>query len=110
MTHIVIFLAQKNDIFFILRKTNKNYKLQNSLNCFMIEFSMNKLKSILNIKKINKKSITWYMDTNSNSTLAEIIGKSNYDWAAIDMEHGSISIHQLPDLFRARIRKHFAFG
>lgn len=29
------------------------------------------------------------------------MGASGYDWVAIDMEHGSISHHQLPDLCRA---------
>ena len=33
--------------------------------------------------------------------VAEIMGQSGYDWVAVDMEHGSISAHQLPDLFRA---------
>lgn len=36
-----------------------------------------------------------------NSSVAEIMGKSGYDWVAVDLEHGSISAHQLPDLFRA---------
>jgi 2-dehydro-3-deoxyglucarate aldolase len=36
-----------------------------------------------------------------NSTVAEIMGQAGYDWVAIDMEHGSISVHQLPSLFRA---------
>ena len=34
-------------------------------------------------------------------SIAEIMGQSNYDWVAVDMEHGAISVHQLPDLFRA---------
>ena len=34
-------------------------------------------------------------------SVAEIMGQAGYDWVAIDMEHGAISIHQLPDLFRA---------
>jgi len=29
------------------------------------------------------------------------MGESGYDWVAVDMEHGTISVHQLPDLFRA---------
>ena len=29
------------------------------------------------------------------------MGQAGYDWIAIDMEHGAISVHQLPDLFRA---------
>ena len=36
-----------------------------------------------------------------HSSVAEILGHSGYDWVAIDMEHGSISIEQLPDLNRA---------
>lgn len=34
-------------------------------------------------------------------SVAEIMGQSGYDWVAVDMEHGSISVSQLPDLFRA---------
>jgi 2-dehydro-3-deoxyglucarate aldolase len=34
-------------------------------------------------------------------SVAEVIGQSGYDWAAIDMEHGAISVAELPDLFRA---------
>jgi 2-dehydro-3-deoxyglucarate aldolase len=29
------------------------------------------------------------------------MGQAGYDWVAVDMEHGAISTHQLPDLFRA---------
>ncbi len=36
-----------------------------------------------------------------HSSVAEIIGQAGYDWVAVDMEHGSIAVHQLPDLFRA---------
>lgn len=36
-----------------------------------------------------------------SSSVAEIMGRAGYDWVAVDMEHGSISTHQLPDLFRA---------
>ncbi len=34
-------------------------------------------------------------------SIAEIMGQAGYDWVAVDMEHGAISAHQLPDLFRA---------
>lgn len=34
-------------------------------------------------------------------SVAEIMGHAGYDWVAVDLEHGSISVHQLPDLFRA---------
>jgi 2-dehydro-3-deoxyglucarate aldolase len=36
-----------------------------------------------------------------NSSVAEIMGQAGYDWVAIDLEHGAISVHQLPSLFRA---------
>jgi 2-dehydro-3-deoxyglucarate aldolase len=29
------------------------------------------------------------------------MGQAGYDWIAVDMEHGAIDAHQLPDLFRA---------
>ena len=34
-------------------------------------------------------------------SIAEIMGQAGYDWVAVDMEHGSIAVNQLPDLFRA---------
>ena len=36
-----------------------------------------------------------------NSSIAEIMGNAGYDWVAIDLEHGSINLNQLPDLFRS---------
>tara|TARA_A100001015_G_C14939522_1_gene691954 strand:- start:627 stop:1394 length:768 start_codon:yes stop_codon:yes gene_type:complete len=36
-----------------------------------------------------------------NPSISEILGNSGYDWVAIDFEHGSIDINQLPDMFRA---------
>lgn len=36
-----------------------------------------------------------------DGSVAEIMGQSGYDWVAIDLEHGSFSLHQLPDIFRA---------
>jgi 2-dehydro-3-deoxyglucarate aldolase len=33
--------------------------------------------------------------------VAEMLGDAGYDWVAVDMEHGSVGVHQLPDLFRA---------
>lgn len=36
-----------------------------------------------------------------STSLAEIMGDAGYDWIAIDMEHGAISVDQLPDLFRS---------
>jgi 2-dehydro-3-deoxyglucarate aldolase len=37
----------------------------------------------------------------TDSNVAEIMGRSGYQWVAIDMEHGPVSLSQLPDLFRA---------
>jgi 2-dehydro-3-deoxyglucarate aldolase len=64
---------------------------------------MNRLKAILDIRKnLNDggTSIGSWMQI-PHPSIAEIMGQSNYDWVAIDMEHGSISVHQLPDIFRA---------
>ena len=36
-----------------------------------------------------------------NASIAEILGQSGYDWVAVDLEHGSFSLQQLPDVFRA---------
>jgi 2-dehydro-3-deoxyglucarate aldolase len=36
-----------------------------------------------------------------DASIAEIMGKSGYDWVAVDLEHGSVSVSQLPNLFRA---------
>jgi len=35
-----------------------------------------------------------------HGSVAEIMGAAGYDWVAVDMEHGAISVHQLPDLCR----------
>jgi len=36
-----------------------------------------------------------------DGSTAEIMGAAGYDWVAVDMEHGSISVSDLPDIFRA---------
>ncbi|MDQ6770727.1 MAG: aldolase/citrate lyase family protein [Gemmatimonadota bacterium] len=36
-----------------------------------------------------------------HASVAEIMGRAGYDWVAADLEHGAISLHQLPDIFRA---------
>jgi 2-dehydro-3-deoxyglucarate aldolase len=64
---------------------------------------MNRLKVI---KQIREKlhsgghSIGSWMQI-PHPSIAEIMGHAGYDWVAVDMEHGAISVHQLPDLFRA---------
>jgi len=64
---------------------------------------MNKLLKIKEIRsqlQLGKPSIGSWMQI-PDSSVAEIIGSSNFDWVAVDMEHGAISHQQLPDLFRA---------
>ena len=64
---------------------------------------MDRLKSIINIRKKlheNKPSIGSWIQI-PNASVAEIMGQSGFDWVAVDIEHGSISTHLLPDLFRA---------
>jgi 2-dehydro-3-deoxyglucarate aldolase len=34
-------------------------------------------------------------------SVAEIMGQAGYDWIAVDLEHGSIGVERLPDIFRA---------
>ena len=64
---------------------------------------MNKLISLRNIRsKLQKGKCTigsWIQLESPSS--AEIIGNAKYDWVAVDLEHGSISISQLPNIFRA---------
>ena len=64
---------------------------------------MNKLIAINAIReklKAGGHSIGSWMQI-PHASVAEIMGAAGYDWVAVDMEHGSISVHQLPDLFRA---------
>ena len=64
---------------------------------------MNRLKKINAIRQAlgsNQPSVGSWMQI-PNASVAEIMGQSGYDWVAVDMEHGAISVHQLPDLFRA---------
>ena len=61
---------------------------------------LKKIKSIRSKLRLGKLSLGSWMQI-PNSSVAEIMGFSGYDWIAIDLEHGSISIDTLPDLFRA---------
>ena len=47
-----------------------------------------------------KVSLGSWIQLRDGST-AEIMGAAGYDWVAVDMEHGSISVGDLPDIFRA---------
>ena len=64
---------------------------------------MNRRAKIQEIRKKlsdGKCSIGSWMQI-PHPSIAEIMGQAGYDWVAVDMEHGAISVHQLPDLFRA---------
>lgn len=64
---------------------------------------MNRLKKTQAIRKSlgeNRPSIGSWMQL-PHPSVAEIMGQAGYDWVAVDMEHGAIAVHQLPDLFRA---------
>ena len=53
-------------------------------------------------KKLQKNQVsigTWQQIP--HASISEILGHAGYDWVAVDMEHGSVSVDQLPDLFRA---------
>ena len=61
---------------------------------------LKKLKSIRkNLGKGENSIGSWIQIP--HTSIAEIMGQAGYDWVAVDMEHGTISPHQLPDLFRA---------
>lgn len=61
---------------------------------------LEKISSIRNKLAAGQPSVGSWMQI-PHSSVAEIMGQAGYDWVAVDMEHGSISVHQLPDLFRA---------
>lgn len=64
---------------------------------------MNRLDAIKKIRECLQsggRSIGSWMQI-PHASVAEIMGQAGYDWVAIDMEHGAIGAHQLPDLFRA---------
>lgn len=37
----------------------------------------------------------------ADGSVAEIMGQAGFDWVAVDLEHGSFGVAQLPDVFRA---------
>ena len=64
---------------------------------------MNRLEKIHAIRKslADKESSVGSWMQIPHASVAEIMGQAGYDWVAVDMEHGAIAVHQLPDLFRA---------
>ena len=64
---------------------------------------MNRIEKINFIRKAlaaDQPSIGSWMQI-PHAAVAEIMGQAGYDWVAVDLEHGAIGVHQLPDLFRA---------
>jgi 2-dehydro-3-deoxyglucarate aldolase len=64
---------------------------------------MNRLEKILEIRRTlisNQPTIGSWIQI-PHPSVAEIMGQAGYDWVAVDLEHGAIAVHQLPDLFRA---------
>jgi 2-dehydro-3-deoxyglucarate aldolase len=63
----------------------------------------NRISAVNKIRKKLKKnevSIGSWMQLNSPD-VAELMGQAGFDWVAVDMEHGSISYSDLPNIFRA---------
>jgi 2-dehydro-3-deoxyglucarate aldolase len=64
---------------------------------------MNRIEKIRQLReKLSNREVSvgsWIQLPDSSS--AEIMGHAGYDWIALDLEHGSIGINQLPDLFRS---------
>jgi len=59
-----------------------------------------KIRMIRESLRTDKPSIGSWIQI-PHGSVAEIMGRAGYDWVAVDLEHGSVSIDQLPDLFRA---------
>jgi 2-dehydro-3-deoxyglucarate aldolase len=62
-----------------------------------------KARSITDLRRklsLNQPSVGSWLQIPSSAT-AEIMASSGYDWLAVDLEHGSISTSQLPDIFRS---------
>ena len=65
-----------------------------------MSFRFELIKSIRD-KLLNKIVTIGTWQQIPHASISEILGQSGYDWVAVDMEHGSVSVDQLPDLFRA---------
>ena len=66
----------------------------------MMSFRIQKIQAIRQKLKLGVPSIGSWLQI-PHTSVAEILGQSGYDWIVVDMEHGSIGVNQLPDLFRA---------
>lgn len=54
----------------------------------------------LRTKLINRKPSVGAWIQIPHESIVEIFASEGYEWIVIDLEHGSISVHQLPGLFR----------
>jgi 2-dehydro-3-deoxyglucarate aldolase len=61
---------------------------------------ISQLKKIKTDLKNKKTTVGSWMQI-PDSSVAEIMGKSGFDWVVVDLEHGRFSQQILPDLFRA---------
>jgi 2-dehydro-3-deoxyglucarate aldolase len=61
---------------------------------------LGKIRGIRERLRAGRPSIGSWIQIPSASVV-EILASAEFDWLAVDMEHGSISTSQLPDLFRA---------
>jgi 2-dehydro-3-deoxyglucarate aldolase len=66
----------------------------------MVSNRLNQIQKIRESLRNNQISVGSWMQI-PNSSIAEIMGQADYDWVAVDLEHGAFSLHQLPDIFRA---------
>jgi 2-dehydro-3-deoxyglucarate aldolase len=65
--------------------------------------AMNRAQAIESIRarlRVGQSSIGSWIQI-PHGSIAEIMGAAGYDWVALDLEHGSIALHELPDLCRA---------
>lgn len=61
---------------------------------------VNAIKKLRQCLQKNEVTVGSWMQL-PDSSVAEIMGEAGYDWIAVDLEHGSMSVDQLPDIFRA---------
>ena len=64
---------------------------------------MNRAKAVGEIRqklRMGKPSIGTWMQL-SDPSIAEILASADFDWVTLDLEHGSFSPHEMPNLFRA---------
>lgn len=73
---------------------NEGYLKENMIN------RLEKIRKIREALRAGRVTVGTWMQI-PHPSIAEILGQAGYDWVAVDMEHGTVSASQLPDLFRA---------